>query len=102
MVMPYSTCSRKTHATPSKSKDVTVGMAWICLESQSTTTRIASYPLDSGSPPMMSTDMTCHLQSGTLLGISFPTFHVGNGFNQLQALHPQMYLATYHGRPGHQ
>src|SRR5258705_10114695 len=55
-------------------------MVWICLDRQSTTTRMALYPFESGSSPIMSIEITCQCQSGTLLGISFPTFCVGKVF----------------------
>src|SRR5258708_5967548 len=41
-------------------------------------------------------------QSGTLLGISFPTFCVGKVFIWLHASHPVTNLATYLDSPGHQ
>src|SRR5258708_7955363 len=65
-------------------------------------TRVALYPLESGSSLIMSTEITCQHQSGTLLGISFPTFCVGKVFVWLHALHPAMNLATYLDSPGHQ
>ena len=74
---------------PSESTNVTVGTVWICFERQSTTTRIVLYPLDSGSSPMTSTEMICHLQSGTQFGDSFPTFFVGNDLVRLQVSHPR-------------
>src|SRR5258708_38482686 len=52
------TCSRKRHATPAESTVVMVGMAWMHLDSLSTTTRMALYPLDSGSSLMVSTEIT--------------------------------------------
>ena len=50
----------------------------------------------------MSMEITCQHQSGTLLGISFPTFCVGKVFVQLHASHPVMNLVTYLDSPGHQ
>ena len=82
------TCSRNNWATPAESKEVTVGMAL--------------YPLESGSSPIMSMEITCQHQSGTLLGISFPTFCIGKVFVWLHALHPVTNLATYLDNPGHQ
>src|SRR5258707_11833947 len=41
---------------------------------------MALYPLESGSSPIMSMEITCQHQSGTLLGISFPTFCIGKVF----------------------
>src|SRR5260221_1454113 len=41
---------------------------------------MALYPLESGRSPIMSTEITCQCQSGTLLGISFPTFCIGKVF----------------------
>src|SRR5260221_14669005 len=41
---------------------------------------MALYPLESRSSPIMSTEITCQCRSGTLLGISFPTFCVGKVF----------------------
>src|SRR5260221_14223179 len=75
-------CSRKrkSWATPVESKEVTVGMVWIHLDRWSTTTRMALYPFESGSSPIMSMEITCQCRSGTLLGISFPTFCVGKVF----------------------
>src|SRR5258706_3692827 len=70
-------CSRKSRATPAESKEVTVGMVWIRLDRWSTTTRTVLYPFESRSSPIMSMEITCQHQSGTLLGISFPTFCVG-------------------------
>src|SRR5258705_9679836 len=64
--------------------------------------RTALYPLESGSSPIMSMEIPCQHWSGTLLGISFPTFCVGKVFVQLHALHPVMNLATYLDSPGHQ
>src|SRR5258708_39386987 len=95
-------CSRKSQATPAESKEVTVGMVWIHLDRQSTTTRMALCPLESGSSLIMSMEITCQCQSGTLLGISFPTFCVGKVFIRLHALHPVTNLATYLDSPGHQ
>src|SRR5258708_29041051 len=82
------TCLRKRHATPAESIMVTVGMAWMHLDSLSTTTRMALYPLDSGSSLIVSTEMTSQQQLGIWLGISFPTFCVGKDLQWLQALHP--------------
>src|SRR5258707_14920068 len=44
--------------------------------------RMALYPLKSGSSPIMSMEITCQHRSGTLLGISFPTFCIGKVFVQ--------------------
>src|SRR5260221_8421448 len=44
--------------------------------------RTALYPLESGSSLIMSREITCQGRSGTLLGISFPTFCVGKVFIQ--------------------
>src|SRR5258707_291917 len=88
-------CLRKSQATPAESKEVTVGMVWIRLDRWSTTTRTVLYPFESRSSPIMSMEITCQHQSGTLLGISFPTFCVGKIFVQLHALHPTTNLATY-------
>src|SRR5258707_12394999 len=52
------------------------------LDRQSTTTRVALYPLESRSSLIMSTEITCQCWSGTLLGISFPTFCVRKVFVQ--------------------
>src|SRR5258708_21587226 len=97
-------CSRKrkSWASPAESKEVTVGMVWIHLDRWSTTTRMALYPFKSGSSLIMSMEMTCQCQSGTLLGISFPTFCVGKVFVWLHVLHPVMNLVTYLDSPGHQ
>src|SRR6266478_10125459 len=95
-------CLRKSQATPAESKEVTVGMVWICLDRWSTTTRMALYPFKSRSSPIMSMEITCQHQSGTLLGINFPTFCVGKVFVWLHVLHPMMNLATYLDSPGHQ
>src|SRR5258708_19850059 len=65
-------CSRKSWATPVESKEVTVGMVWICLDRQSTTTRMALYPFESRSSPIMSMEITCQCRSGTLLGDQLP------------------------------
>src|SRR5260221_14685061 len=92
-------CLRKSWATPVESKEVTVGMVWICLDRQSTTTRVALYPLESRSSPIMSMEITCQCQSGTLLGISFPTFCVGKVFVQLHALYPAMMSCSIITRP---
>src|SRR5260221_13262923 len=82
------TCSRKRHATPAESTVVTVGMAWMCLDSLSTTTRMALYPLDSSSCLMVSTEITSQCWAGIQFGVSFPTFCVGKDLQQLQASHP--------------
>src|SRR5258705_2606717 len=84
------TCSRKSCASPAKSIVVTVGMAWMRLDSLSTTTRMGLYPLDSGSSPIVSMEMTSQWQFGIWLDISFPTFCVGKDLQQLQASHPAM------------
>src|SRR5258706_10288897 len=69
---------------------------------RSTTTRAALYPLESGSSLIMSMEITCQHQSGTLLGISFPTFCVRKVFVWLHASHPATNLVTYLDSPGHQ
>src|SRR5258708_40332194 len=97
-LFPYTTLFR----SPAESKEVTVGIVWICLDRQSTTTRMALYPFESGSSPIMSTEITCQHWLGTLLGISFPTFCMGKVFIQLHASHPVTNLATYLDSPGHQ
>src|SRR5258705_6744712 len=81
-------CSRKRHATPAESTVVTVGMAWMHLDSLSTTTRMVLYPLDSGSSPMVSTEITSQQQVGIQFGVSFPTFCIRKDLQWLQALHP--------------
>src|SRR5258707_7463579 len=65
------TCSRKRCATPVESTVVTVGMAWMRLDSLSTTTRMALYPLDSDSSLMVSTEITSQQQVGIQFGVSF-------------------------------
>src|SRR5258708_12815397 len=55
-------------------------MLWIHLDRWSTTTRTALYPFESGSSPIMSTEIICQHRSGPLLGISFPTFCEGKVF----------------------
>src|SRR5258708_34804004 len=62
---------------------------------------MALYPLESGSSLIMSTEITCQHRSGTLLGISFPTFCIGKVFIWLHASHPATNLATYLDNPGH-
>src|SRR5258708_20953161 len=94
-------CSRNSWATLAESKEVTVGMAWICLDRRSTTMRMALYPLESGSYPIMSMEITCQHQSGTLLGISFPTFCIGKVFVQLHPSHPALNLPSYQDTPVH-
>ena len=64
--------------------------------------RMALYPLESGSSLIMSMEITCQCQSGTLLGISFPTFCIGKVFIWLHVLHPVTNLAMYLDNPGHQ
>src|SRR5260221_160087 len=81
-------CSRKRHATPVESTVVTVGMAWMCLDSLSTTTRMALYPLDSGSSPMVSTEITSQWWVGIRFGVSFPTFCIKKDLQWLQTSHP--------------
>src|SRR5258706_3222982 len=39
--------------------------------------RMVLYPLESGSSPIMSMEITCQCWLETLLGISFPTFCIG-------------------------
>src|SRR5260221_7678233 len=85
-----------------ESKEVTVGMVWICLDRRSTTTRMVLYPFESRSSLIMSMGITCQCQSGTLLGISFPTFCVGKVFVWLHVSHPTTNLVTYLDSPGHQ
>src|SRR5260370_21093115 len=41
---------------------------------------MALYPLESGSSPIMSTEIICQHRAGTLLGMRFPTFCVGKVF----------------------
>src|SRR5260221_3082480 len=82
------TCSRTRFATPAESTVVMVGMAWMCLDSLSTTTRMALYPLDSSSSPMVSTGITSQQWVGIQFGVSFPTFCVGKDLQWLQTLHP--------------
>src|SRR5258706_10966537 len=82
------TYSRKRHATPAESTVVMVGMAWMRLDSLSTTTRMALYPLDSGSSLMVSTEITSQWWVGIQFGVSFPTFCVRKDLQQLQAEHP--------------
>src|SRR5258708_35538324 len=57
--------------------------------------RTALYPLESGSSLIMSTEITCQCWSGTLLGISFPTFCVGKVFIWLHMSHPATNLVMY-------
>src|SRR5258708_23721012 len=74
------TCLRKRCATPAESIMVTVGMAWMHLDSLSTTMRMALYPLDSGSSLIVSSEMTSQWQVGIWLCIGFPTSLVGTDF----------------------
>src|SRR6266481_6497209 len=76
------TCSRKRHATPVESTVVTVGMAWMRLDSLSTATRMVLYPLDSGSSLMVSTEITSQWQVGIWFGVSFPTFCIRKDLQQ--------------------
>src|SRR5258708_4539879 len=82
------TCSRKRHATPAESTVVMVGMAWMHLDSLSTTTRMALYPLDSSSSLVVSTEITSQQQLGIQVGVSFPTFCIRKDLQQLQTSHP--------------
>src|SRR6266446_4202867 len=82
------TCSRKRHATPAESTMVMVGTAWMRLDSLSTATRMALYPLDSSSSLMVSTEITSQQWVGIWFGVSFPTFCIGKDLQQLQASHP--------------
>src|SRR5258705_10877363 len=82
------TCSRKRCATPAESTVVTVGMAWMHLDSLSTITRMALYPLDSGSSPMVSTEITSQWWVGIRFGVNFPTFCIRKDLQWLQASHP--------------
>src|SRR5258707_14585637 len=82
------TCSRKRHATPVELTIVTVGMVWMHLDSLSTTTRMALYPLDSGSSPMVLMEITSQWWLGIQFGVSFPTFSTRKDLHQLQASHP--------------
>src|SRR5258708_5572128 len=84
------TCSRKRRATPVESTVVTVGTAWMHLDSLSTTTRMALYPLDSSSSLMVSTEITSQQWVGIRFGVSFPTFCVRKDLQWLQTLHPAM------------
>ena len=96
------TFSKNRWAEPSESTEVTVGIAWMHLDWQSTTTKIALFPWDSGSSVIMSTDIICYQWSGILFSIILLTFWGGKDFTQLQVSHPQMYQAMYPGSPGHQ
>src|SRR5258707_12136446 len=82
------TCSRKRRATPVESTMVTVGMAWMHLDSLSTATRMALYPLDSSSSLMVSTEITSQWQVGIQVGVRFPTFCIGKDLQRLQTSHP--------------
>src|SRR5260370_40947125 len=82
------TCSRKRCATPVESTVVMVGMAWMHLDSLSTTTRMVLYPLDSSSSPMVSTEITSQQQVGIRFGVSFPTFCIRKDLQQLQMSPP--------------
>src|SRR5258707_15695338 len=82
------TCARKRGATPAESTMVTVGTVWMCLDSLSTATRMALYPLDSGSSLMVSTEITSQQWVGIRFGVSFPTFCIRKDLQQLQTLHP--------------
>src|SRR5258708_21927638 len=85
------TCSRKKHATPAELTVVTVGIAWMHLDSLSTTTRMALYPLDSSSSPMVSMEITSQQWLGIWFGISFPTFFIGNDLQWVQVSLPATY-----------
>src|SRR5260370_31418532 len=82
------TCSRKRCATPVESTMVMVGTAWMHLDSLSTATRMALYPLDSGSSLMVSTEITSQWWVGIHAGRSFPTFCVRKDLQRLQTSHP--------------
>src|SRR5260221_6582047 len=82
------TCSRKRHAPPAESTMVMVGTAWMHLDSLSTATRMALYPLDSSSSLMVSTEITSQWQVGIRFWVSFPTFCIGKDLQQLQTSHP--------------
>src|SRR5260221_2138232 len=84
------TCARKRCATPVESTVVMVGMAWMHLDSLSTTTRMALYPLDSGSSLMVPTEITSQWQVGIQFGVSFPTFCIRKDLQQLQTSHPAL------------
>src|SRR5258708_2426882 len=84
------TCSRKRCATPVESTMVMVGMVWMHLDSLSTTTWMALYPLDSSSSPMVSMEITSQWQLGIQFGVSFPTFCIRKDLHQLQVSHPAM------------
>src|SRR5258708_19389032 len=98
--MCLQTYSRKRHATPVESTVVTVGMAWMHLDSLSTATRMALYPLDSSSSPMVSTEITSQWQVGIWFGVSFPTFSIRKALHHLHTLHPAPYLPTSFQIPG--
>src|SRR5260221_7401286 len=87
-------CSRKRCATPVESTVVTVGMTWMCLDSLSTTTRMALYPLDSGSSLMVSTEITSQWRVGVRVGVSFPPFFLLEDLQPFHATHPPPQLAT--------
>ena len=76
--------SQKIHATPIEDMSDVIGTTFAWLDSSSTATRRASYPWLIGKSVIKSTDMTCHLQSGIQLGMSFPTGKAGNVLFQLQ------------------
>src|SRR5258705_13210282 len=82
------TCSRKRCATPAESTMVMVGTAWMHLDSLSTATRMALYPLDSSTSLMVSTEITSQWQVGIRFGVSFPTFCIWKDLQQLQTFHP--------------
>ena len=75
-------------------REVTVGMAWICLDSQSMTTRITLNPRESGSSPITLTLTIYQNLEGTVLGISFPMCLEGKLLAWLQESHLNMNIAT--------
>src|SRR5258707_4098376 len=86
----FQTCSRKRCATPAESTVVMVGMVLMHLDSLSTTTRMALYPLDSRSSLVVLMEITSQQGLGIQFGISFPTFCIGKALQQCQVLHPAM------------
>ena len=98
----FHTLSLNNLANPSADVFSVVGIKWTILVSQSTTTKILSYPCTKGNLVIKSTDICVHGFSGIEFGISFPAGCSVRFLLCWQASHPSTYRFTSLVIPGHQ